>query len=416
MRRFSSLLGAAAIVGLVACGGGGDDDDPPADPVTPPTPVTFAPGPVTDIPVLTLYTPPHALKDTELCDHDADGTQDLAWMFSTTYNDDPTHDIESMPGVGDGSFLSEYGGGGYASVVLPEIVAGRFLGTGVEDEGYALATENPDGSIFVRTVGYRFVGMSRIQVGGAGGATGSPAGLVAGDWNGDGTEDLAVGDSDASRVLSWLSLGETGLEDDVETALPGATVPTTLAAGDVDGDGDDDIVVALGGDGYVVLASLGDGTFSAGSAVPLGSGRSFASMVCGDVDGDGDEDVAGVVLQSAQPRRLGTLRGNDDGTFGSLVLTTLETSLGATPLLHLHVGDFNGDLRDDLAFVAPALDRTVVMLGDGVGRFVDAPDADLLGGGNATLGKGDVDGDGDLDLVVGDETGMSVRALLNETF
>jgi hypothetical protein len=172
-------------------------------------------------------------------------------------------------------------------------------------------------------------------------------------------------------------------------------------------------VVGLGPDGYVVLAGAGDGSFTAGTPVPLGMGRQFQDIVAGDFDGDGKTDIAGIFSQPAQPLQIGTLFGRGNGTFDPLVPASLGTLGGAT-LAHLHAGDFNGDGRTDLALVAPAAATAAVLLSDAAGGYVRSSDPDLVGAGRETLGLHDVDGDGDLDLVFGESTGPSVRVYFND--
>jgi hypothetical protein len=70
---------------------------------------------------------------------------------------------------------------------------------------------------------------------------------------------------------------------------------TVLASGDVDGDGDPDLVTANCGldepDASVsVFLDQGDGTFAPETLFPTGTRPT--SLVLEDLDGDGDDDVA----------------------------------------------------------------------------------------------------------------------------
>jgi VCBS repeat protein len=239
--------------------------------------------------------------------------------------------------------------------------------------------------------------------------------VVLGDWNGDGAEDVGLVTGLGSNLVSLLSVGSTGVDAGHFSLLPDSMTPVAIAAGDFDVDGDDDVAVGLGFDGYVMMVSQGDGTFTFDAPIDLLSTGRFASMVGGDFDGDGLTDVAGVLVQSGQPDRIGFLKGNGAGLLGPAVVETdLDPSLGAGSLVHLHAGDVNGDGLDDLACGAPSANRTLVLLADGTGRFVAASDPKLVGGAHDTLDLVDLDGDGDLDLLIGDAALFTVRALLNE--
>ena len=72
---------------------------------------------------------------------------------------------------------------------------------------------------------------------------------------------------------------------------PAGERPSSVAIGDLDGDGDLDLAVANWySDNVSVLLGNGDGTFQ--SAVNYGAGEYPSSVAIGDLDGDGDLDLA----------------------------------------------------------------------------------------------------------------------------
>ena len=124
----------------------------------------------------------------------------------------------------------------------------------------------------------------------------APRAVVAGDLNGDGSDDLVVADTTASTVSVLLSLG-TELTQAVDYPVGGG--PNALAIGDFDGDGHPDIATANGASDTVsVLAGLGDGTFAVAVSRPA-PGFPWA-IAAGDLDRDGRDDIAVVNQGTAE--------------------------------------------------------------------------------------------------------------------
>jgi len=176
---------------------------------------------------------------------------------------------------------------------------------------------------------------------------------------GNGNLDVAV-TSDSGAGLRYSS-GETVLLGNGNGTLGAPTTITTgtsssLAVGDVNGDGKLDLVAA-GGDGVSVLPGNGDGTFQAAKITALpppskGGGEMAGALVIGDLNGDGKLDVAvtgsynymgpgGYYYSGAD---VNVLLGNGDGTF-----TAAQTIPDGASAFSITAADFNGDAYPDLA-------------------------------------------------------------------
>jgi hypothetical protein len=183
-----------------------------------------------------------------------------------------------------------------------------------------------------------------------------------------------------------------------------ALSPTGFSGGDVrladfDSDGVLDVVLATNG---VNVAHLGNGDGSFGDAISLGSDSSGSFAVAtGDFDNDGDVDV--VFGNRDAPSRIHL--GNGDGTFdaGSNVYPDSFTAV-----FDVETADLNGDTFLDLVITSYA-DRDRIYLGDGTGGFTF--EAILKDEANEScvncLQLHDVDEDGNVDIVLGYNTGTT---------
>jgi hypothetical protein len=222
--------------------------------------------------------------------------------------------------------------------------------------------------------------------------------------------DVAVPLRDAPTVappappfaVPWLAFN---------TALTfGNGSPVALATGDLDGDGDIDVVAPRGyfGGGFTFLRNEGAGRFAQPVDYP-GSSKA-AGIAVADLNGDGRLDV--VVSDGdglATGNTLSTYLGNGDGTFGPRQAVTLST--GRALPIGVVAADFNGDGRADLAVAANGAASVLLLHNNGNGTFL-APVAFPVGARPADIAAGDLNGDGRADLAIAHEE-YRVSVLLN---
>jgi methionine-rich copper-binding protein CopC len=180
--------------------------------------------------------------------------------------------------------------------------------------------------------------------------------------------------------------------------------PEQMATGDLDGDGDLDIVVPSY-EAHTINSCLNDGVGNFAPPTPVApakySGPIQATLA--DVDSDGDLDLL-VVCQLTNS--VTVYRNSGSGTFTPLT----EVRVGPTPAM-LQTADVDAD--GDLDFVVSNTAATTVSirLNTGTGTFTATPDL-LLDTNPAGIALGDIDLDGDLDLVVAN--GPTVSICLND--
>ena len=139
----------------------------------------------------------------------------------------------------------------------------------------------------------------------------------------------------------------------------------------------------------------------------FGVDRSYG-LDTGDLDGDGDLDAV-VAKGSGQPETVWL----NDGS-GDLTPHPTTPSFGGDDSFDIALGDLDGDGDLD-AVVANGLGQAqTVWLNDGAGNFAAQSDTPDFGEGSSScVVLGDLDGDGDLDTIIGDYGSADVTVWLN---
>lgn len=179
--------------------------------------------------------------------------------------------------------------------------------------------------------------------------------LESGDWNSDGSCDLAAGSFSSGPLKIFY--GSRGGAFASAVDYPEIVGASGLRRADVNGDGRDDLMVSSEGTLPAVLLGTGSAGLILASRIPVGGMTKDACL--GDFDSDGNPDVA---LAGWFPSRVILYRGRGDGTFGS----PLSVPLAFNPY-GICSGDFNEDGRLDIAASAAFGDQVVGVFGDGHG-------------------------------------------------
>ena len=262
-------------------------------------------------------------------------------------------------GNGDGTFQSPISTASGANLSL--VAAGDFNGDGKADvvgvfnSSLMVYISNGDGT-FATGVSYN-VGLIGAVL------------LTLGDFNNDQKLDVVVTVNPTTAGSEVVFLGNgNGTFQSAKTSV-GPSYPFYGTAGDFNGDGKLDLAIGICGSNNIcpiapavyILRGNGDGTFQ----TPVSETSGTGPLAAADVNGDGKLDL--ILESDAGDGQI--FLGNGDGTFSnpSNYALSFPTVDGFSGSLAIAVADFNGDGKLDLAL------GNAVLLGNGNGTFQGVP-------------------------------------------
>ncbi len=241
--------------------------------------------------------------------------------------------------------------------------------------------------------------------------------MVFGDIDNDGDLDIAlIGFNSAYDKRFFIFRNDNGtftnIQEPMGTDL--GVYEGSLAFGDIDNDGDLDLVMA----GYhdlwylkFIIYQNDNGTFTK-IQEPMGvnQGLIYSSTAFGDYDNDGDLDLV-VTGDDGSHERFIIFR-NDNGTF-----TNFQEPMGenqGVTYSSIAFGDIDNDGDLDITLTGLSASWKFIIFRNDNGTFTKVQEPMGLNTGvrNSSIAFGDIDNDGDLDLVVTGDDGINKRFII----
>jgi outer membrane protein OmpA-like peptidoglycan-associated protein len=210
--------------------------------------------------------------------------------------------------------------------------------------------------------------------------------INAADLNGDGHLDLAIAVVSLNALKVHYGDGKGNFREMI--SLPTGRAPRSVEVGDIDQDGDPDLVAGCD-DGRVYI-HLNEGNKTFRKQKGIRSGLANWGLGLADFNGDGLLDIA----SASYHEKLLCIHLNQ----GNLLFEREQCVIGGDHNFDLTIGDFDLDGDPDVV-TCSTLDKSIGFhLNDGTGVMGERNE---LGSGdwNASIAQADFDGDGDLDVV-----------------
>ncbi len=214
--------------------------------------------------------------------------------------------------------------------------------------------------------------------------------IALGDINNDGYLDLIVtGNRVEGAVLNSYTNNGAGISLTPQFFGIGVMF-SSIIFGDIDNDGDLDLIVS-GDDGFGgnrLDRYFNDGTGDFSGPDNIGTGVDYSAIALGDIDLDGDLDL----IVSGTGANLTLYTNNGTGTFSMKKIFGISFQQSS-----IAFGDIDND--DDLDFIVSGSGHFDSYTNNGTGDFSMKTNIGTVNG-TSSIVLGDTDNDGDIDLIV----------------
>ena len=240
--------------------------------------------------------------------------------------------------------------------------------------------------------------------------------VAAADLNGDGRTDLVAANNSDDEIWVWINEGNESDPTTPDwtrlTAATGVAEPSMVLAADMNMDGHVDIVVVdTEGDRLLWLQNDGGVTpvFTTIEISAVEDG--IRSIALGDLNADGYPEIFSA---SSNDSRVAWW-ANGGGLTPTFTPTDITASLTNAYSIAVHDMDRDGDLDVVAGTASPAFDSGSVLWFDSDGSYppVFTERAITSGGAVQSVSVGDVDNDGDGDILIADRTDNALYVLEN---
>ncbi len=326
-----------------------------------------------------------------------DGDGDIDILAASSF-DNKISWYESFAGKGRVRFSPSNTIGRFGIALAPHAVAGA----DIDGDGYVdvlTASYNDSKIAWYRNVEGTVTSQQPISLGAAGARD-----VFAADIDGDGDQDVLSASGSDNAIRWYENFDGAGSFDITHDISTNANSAYAVYAADLDGDGDQDVLSASSSDDKIAWYENEDGNGAFGAQITITKAAKGATdVVAGDIDGDGDLDI---VSASTFDDKIAWYENRDGlGTFSTQKIISTEADLA----IAVHVVDLDGDGDLDVLSASSGDNKIAWYKNlDGAGTFGTQTIISLSVSRAFSVYATDLDSDGDQDVIAGARDGNKV--------